>query len=107
VKVRFYILGHADVLELCDANSIARIVINNNSPNTFVLEKGRQDTKEYEISANSEVQIGIPRTPLNRFLIEKMIARFRDLDNIKRVYHYGQTRANEFSLILGFELARS
>jgi len=95
------------VLELCEANGIARIVINNNSPNTFVLEKARQDTKGYEIPANSEVQIGTPNTALNPILLEKMSTRFRDLDNIKRVYHYGQTKGKEFSLILGFELKRS
>jgi hypothetical protein len=36
-----------------------------------------------------------------------MVARFSDLDNIKRVYHYGQTKGNEFSLVLGFELTKS
>ncbi len=96
-----------DVLELCKANGIVRIVINNNSSNTFVLEKARQDTKEYEIPANSEVRIGVPNTPLNPFLLEKMVTRFSDLDNIKRVYHYGQTKGNEFSLVFGFELTKS
>ena len=95
-----------DVVKLCEANGIARIVINNNSPNTFVLERGRQDTSEYEIPANSEVQIGLPNSPLNRFLLAEMIARFSDLDYIKRVYHYGQTNRKEFSLILGFELTK-
>jgi hypothetical protein len=96
-----------DVLNLCEANGIVRIVINNNSSNAFVLEKARQDTKEYEIPANSEVQIGVPNTPLNPFLLEKMVTRFSDLDNIKRVYQYGQTKGNEFSLVLGFELTKS
>lgn len=95
------------VLELCEANGITRIVINNNSPNTFVLEKARQGTKGYEIPANSEVLMGTPNTPLSRTVIEKMITRFGDLDNIRRVYHYGQTKGKEFSLILGFELKRS
>lgn len=95
------------VLELCEAKGIARIVINNSSPNTFVLEKARQDTKGYEISANSEVLMGTPNAPLSRTVIEKMINRFSELDNIKRVYHYGQTKGKEFSLILGFELKRS
>ncbi|HVU96891.1 MAG TPA: SseB family protein [Puia sp.] len=95
-----------DLLELCEANGIKRIVINNNSSNTFVLERGGKYTEEYEVPANSEVQIGLPNTPLNRLLLEKLIARFGNLDNIKRVYHYGQTNGKEVSLILGFELTR-
>jgi hypothetical protein len=40
-------------------------------------------------------------------LLEKLSTRFGDLDNIRRVYHYGQTKGKEFSLVLGFELKRS
>ena len=43
-----------------------------------------------------------------RFQIKDGVCtRFSDLDNIKRVYHYGQTKDNEFSLVLGFELTKS
>ena len=93
-----------DVLKLCDANGISRIVINNNSSNTFVLEKDRSDTKEYMIEEDTEVLLGVPKTPLSRSLLEKLNGRFRELDNIKQVFHYGQTKGNEFSLILGFVL---
>jgi len=96
-----------DVLKLCEANGIARIVINNNSPNMFVLERVRGDMQEYMIPANSEVQIGIPRTPIDRHLLDKMIAGFKGLNNVKRVYHYGQTKSKEFSLVLGVELEKT
>lgn len=96
-----------DVLELCETNGIARIVINSNSSNTFVLEKSKEGAKEYVIQANSEVQLGTPATPLDRCLLQKMVTRFNNLHNINKVYHYGQTRGNEFSLVLGFELTRS
>jgi len=96
-----------DVLKLCEANGIARIVINNNTHNMFVLEKKRGNTQEYTIPADSEVKIGVPRTPLDRRLLDKLIVRFRGLNNIKRVYHYGQTKGKEFSIVLGFELEKN
>ena len=36
-----------------------------------------------------------------------MVGFASDLDNIKKVYHYGQTKGSEFSLVLGFELTKS
>jgi hypothetical protein len=56
---------------------------------------------------NSEAKLGVPKTPLSQPFLEKIISCFGALDNIKRAYHYGQTKGNEFSLVLGFELARS
>jgi len=103
----YFSMRSQDVLQLCETNGIERVVINNNSSNTFVLEKTREDAKEYVIQANSDVKIGTPNTPLDRSLLEKMIIRCNDLHSIKRVYHYGQMRGNEFSLILGFELTKS
>lgn len=94
------------VLELCEANNIARIVINNNSGNTFVLERNRTGTKEYSIKAKDQVILGTPATPIDKSLLEKMIGQFRYLSNIKRVYHYGQTKGKEFSLVLAFDLEK-
>ncbi len=96
-----------DILKLCEANDIARIVINNNSPNTFVLERNRSDAKEYTIETNSKVLLGVPRTPIEKSLLEKMVGRFRNLDNIKQAYLYGQMKNNEFSLVLAFDLERN
>ena len=41
---------------------------------------------------------------MKRGILEKMVGRFGELDNIKQVYLFGQTKNNEFSLVLGFEL---
>ncbi|HEY4063188.1 MAG TPA: SseB family protein [Puia sp.] len=95
------------ILQLCEANGISRIVINNNSSNMFVLEKDRSETKEFTIQAKENVLLGIPEIPLDESIVEKMVAGFRNLDYIKEVYHYGQMKNNEFSLVLGFDLARS
>jgi hypothetical protein len=96
-----------DILKLCEANDIVRIVINNSSPNTFVLERNRSNAKEYTIEANSKVLLGVPQTPLNKSLLNKMVDRFRNLDNIKRTFLYGQTKNDEFSMVLAFDLERN
>jgi SseB protein N-terminal domain len=93
------------VLQLCEDNGIARIIINNSSSNTFVLEKDRSAaTQEFAIPANEKLLLGIPETPLSKSIIEKLITRFKNLDNILEVYHYGQTKDNQFSLVLAFAL---
>lgn len=104
---QFTSIRSRDVLKMCEANNITRIIINNNSSNMFVLERRRNGIEEYKIQADTQIQLGIPKTPLDRSLLDKMIARFSALDNISKVYHYGQTKGEEFSLLLGFELKRS
>jgi len=94
------------VLQLCEDNGIARIIINNSSSNTFVLEKDRSATQEFAISANEKLLLGIPETPLSNSMMEKLIARFRNLENILEVYHYGQTKDSQFSLVLAFTLEK-
>ena len=81
-----------DVLQLCEANGIARIVINNNSSNMFVLEKDRSATKEYTIQAKQKVLPGIPQTSLDPIMLKKLIARVNNLDNVAKVYQYGHKR---------------
>ena len=95
-----------DVLQLCEDNGIARIIINNSSSNTFVLEKDRSTTHEFTIPEKEKLLLGIPETPLDKSIIEKLITRFRNLDNILEVYHYGQTKDNEFCLVLAFILEK-
>ncbi len=94
------------VLELCERNGIARIVINNNLPNMFVLEKDRSANQEMSIRAQEEIQLGAPNTPLAKSIVEKLITRARNLDNIREIYQYGQTKGNSFSLVLSFELEK-
>jgi hypothetical protein len=94
------------VLQLCEENGISRIIINNNSSNTLVLEKDRSANEEFTIREKEKLLLGIPDTPLDKSIIEKLITRFRNLDNIQEVYHYGQTKDNKFSLVLAFTLAK-
>jgi len=93
-------------LEFCEENGIARIVINNNSSNTFVLERRKEDTEEYTIPAKSDLQLGIPGSPLDGKILEKLVKGFAGIANIKQVYLVGQTRKNEFSLVLGVDLVK-
>ena len=106
MRIYFHEVAIFFVLQLCEDNGIARIIINNSSSNTFVLEKDRSATREFAIPASEKLLLGIPETPLSKLIIEKLITRFRNLDNIQEVYHYGQTKDNQFSLVLAFILAK-
>ncbi len=94
-----------DILKLCEEQLIERIVINNNLPNMFVLERNRQNLKTETIKENTTVQIGTPNKPLENKIIQKLIENFKRIETIKEVYQYAQTKNNEFSLVLGFKLS--
>lgn len=98
-------LSSKDVLKLCEENLIERIVINSDLPTMFVLERNRENIKTDTIKEEKTVQIGTPNRPLDKKIISKLIDQFQRIDTIQEVYQYGQTRNNEFSLVLGFKLS--
>ncbi|MCO5267443.1 MAG: SseB family protein [Brumimicrobium sp.] len=98
-------LSSKDVLKLCEENLIERIVINSDLPTMFVLERNRENIKTDTIKEETTVQVGTPNRPLDQRVISKLIDQFKRIDTIQEVYQYGQTRNNEFSLVLGFKLS--
>lgn len=102
---QFTRLSSQDVLKLCEENLIERIVINSDLPTMFVLEKSIENVKTKTIEKDTAVQIGTPNTPLDNRIIQKLIVQFKRVDTIEEVYQYGQTKNNEFSLVLGFKLS--
>ncbi len=93
-----------DVLNLAQENNINRIVINNDQPNMFVVERSKGDVKEHRIFDNSQVQTGTPHSPLSNSITEKLIVNFKKNKAITEVYQYAQTRDGEQSIVLGFRL---
>lgn len=98
-------LSSQAVLKLCEENLIERIVINSDLPTMFVLERNRENIKTETIEKETTVQVGTPSLPLENKIIQKLIEQFKRVETIKEVYQYGQTKNNEFSLVLGFKLS--
>lgn len=98
-------LPSKDVLKLCEEQLIERIVINSDLPTMFVLERNRTNIKTDTIKETTTVQVGTPNRPLERRIIQKLIDQFKRVDTIEEAYQYGQTRNNEFSVVLGFKLS--
>jgi hypothetical protein len=102
--IQYTALASKDVLKLCEEQLIERIVINSDLPNMFVLERNRANIKTATIEETTTVQVGTPNKPLERRILQKLIDQFKRVDTIDEVYQYGQTRNNEFSIVLGFKL---
>ena len=50
------------------------------------------------------MQVGTPNNPLDRVILKKLIDQFQRVETIDEVYQYGQSKNNEFSIVLGFKL---
>jgi len=94
-----------DVLKLCEDNLIDRIVINSDLPTMFVLERNCENVKKDIIQEKTAIQVGTPNKPLDNRILTKLIEQFKRVDTIQEVYQYGQTRNDEFSIVLGFKLS--
>jgi hypothetical protein len=92
------------VLELCESNDFSKLVINNRSENTFVLERRQEAVEHYTIKKGTTMQIGTPSTPLDPDVIARLMPYFKSTEGILEVYHYGQTVKKQFSLVLGFKV---
>jgi hypothetical protein len=91
------------VISICEQNNIGRVVINSGSPNMFVLERNR-NMQNYSIKKDTTVHIGTPSKPLNDQIIQKLIARFEENDNIEGAYQYIQELNGEISIMIGIKL---
>jgi len=98
-------LSSQDVLKLCEENLIDRIVINSDLPTMFVLERNRENIKTETIEKETTVQVGTPNIPLENKIIQKLIEQVKRIEIVDEVYQYGQTKNNEFSIVLGFKLS--
>lgn len=93
-----------DILKFARDNDVSRIIINNDLPNMFVVERDKGDVKEHQIKKDTKIQVGTPDRPLNNLITQKLIDNFKKDKTISEVYQYGQTKDGEFSIVLGFKL---
>jgi SseB protein N-terminal domain len=94
------------VLELCVANECSQLVINPGSENPFILQRQISPVGEYEVAKGAAMQIGVPAKPLSRKVTEQLLEYFKGMLEIEEVYQYGQIANGEFSVVLGFKLAK-
>jgi len=93
-----------DVLNLCETNGIDRIVINSGQKNAWFTEKSKENIETHTVEKETSVLIGTPNKPIDNKTIEKLRLMFSKVTSIEEVYQYGQTKDNEFSIVLGFKL---
>jgi hypothetical protein len=98
-------LSSQEILKLCKENLVDRIVINSDLPTMFVLERNQENVKTETIEKETSVQVGAPNKPLENRIVQKLINQFKRVATIEEVYQYGQTKNNEFSLVLAFKLS--
>jgi hypothetical protein len=103
----YKVLPAQEILSLCEENQIDRIVIDTNLPTMFVVERSRGKVETHTIQPNEVIQIGIPHKPLNERILNKLLKQFKTIQEIQEVYHYGQTKDGEFSLVLGYKLSEN
>ncbi|HEY9176330.1 MAG TPA: SseB family protein [Flavipsychrobacter sp.] len=98
-------MGTRDVIDMCRAQGIGRIVINHGQKNMFVLERNLQHITSIEIQEKTRVLIGTPNTPLSPAIIEKLVNNFRLVNTIEEAYQYAQSMNNETSIVLGIVMS--
>ena len=98
-------MSSKDVMKLCKDNGIDRIVINSNQPNMFVLERSQENVDKITIKEDTKLKLGSPNKPLNKKILSLLKENFKTVKSITEVYQYGQTKGNEFSIVLGIKLS--
>lgn len=104
-EMQYTAIPSKDVLDLCEANGIGRIIINSGQPNMFVLERNRDHVKTQTLKQDTQVLLGMPKDPLPEDILEKLRKSFQKTEIINEVYQYGQSIGAEFNIVLGFRLS--
>lgn len=94
-----------DVLSFCETNGIDRIVINGGQKNAWFTEKSKQNVQIETVEKKTIVEIGTLDIPIDKIIVEKLRQMFSKVDSVLEVYQYGQTKDNEFNLVLGIKLS--
>lgn len=98
-------MGTRDIIDMCRAQGVGRIVINHGQKNMFVLERNQQHITSFEIQEETKVLIGYPSRPLSPAIIEKLVNNFRLVNTIEEAYQYAQSMNNETSIVLGIVMS--
>ena len=94
-----------DLINFCQQHQIDRVVINNDQPNMFVLERSRENIQKTVIEEETEVLIAMPSQPLSERILEKLRASFAKVNTIEEVYQYLQVKGGESSLVLAVKMS--
>ncbi|MBL7939217.1 MAG: SseB family protein [Flavobacteriales bacterium] len=92
------------LLEMCEEWRIGRVVINTDQPNMFVLQGPGERFDTRAIEKETEVQVGTPSRPLDPRILEKLRSEFADVPVVKEAFHYAQSSADGYALMIGLIL---
>ena len=104
-EIQYTAIKTPDILELCKQDGIDRIVINSDHKNMFVLERNRENISTKRIEKDTQVLVGTPSNPLNKHVIDKLVANFKEVDTVEEAYQYAQSMNGETSIVLGIKMA--
>jgi len=104
-ETQYTAIPSKDVLEMCEANGIGRIVINSGQPNMYVLERNRNNIQTQTLTQDTQVLLGMPSQPLSSEIVSKLKDSFKKVEIIQEAYQYGQSIGAEFNIVLGFRIA--
>ena len=102
---RYTAMRSNDVLEMCKNMGIDRIVINNDLPTMYVMERNRDNIKTSVVEQETRVLIGTPKEPLKAALVGRLQAEFEKVDTILAAYQCAMSRGTELSILLGVQFS--
>src|SRR5699024_8224973 len=103
-ETEYTAMPSSDVLDLCLANGIERIVIDSHQPTMFVMQRARMDVETETLQQGAKELIAFPAQPIEGSVLEKLKTRCQKKPFIQEVYQFMLSRGEETTLVVGFKL---
>ena len=100
----FSALNSKDVLSLCEANGIDRIVIDSKQSTMFVLERSQEGVQTETVQKATTVSVRPISQVINVRFIETLTKHANEVISIDEIYKFEIIRDQEEILMLGFKL---
>jgi len=100
----FSALNSKDVLSLCEANGIDRIVIDSKQSTMFVLERSQEGVQTETVQKATTVSVRPISQVINVRFIETLTKHANEVISIDEIYQFEIIRDQEEILMLGFKL---
>jgi hypothetical protein len=93
-----------EVIDLCMANQIQRIVIDSDQPTMFVMQRNTDHIETETIQEETNVLVGTPSNPIEDELLQRLRSALSKVSVVQEAYQYLMSRGKETSLVLAFKL---
>ena len=98
-------LPMAHVMEFAQQNNIDRIVINNDQPDMFVMERDRSHISTNTVNEPTQIMIGAPANPMSPVILDKMKEGFQRIEAVEEAYHFLKQQGEEQSYAVGLRVS--